>query len=62
MTVLRSGGINRTSGRGSGVVNLASKQMAHKTAMGPCGTICQPYSAQPGTPCGCKCMMYCAGK
>ncbi len=28
-----------------------------------CSTICQPYSVPGGcTPCGTKCMMYCAGK
>lgn len=27
-----------------------------------CSTICQPYSAPTPTPCGTKCMLYCAGK
>lgn len=48
--------------RASAFTTVAAKQMASTSSMAPCGTICQPYSAQPGTPCGCKCMMYCAGK
>lgn len=61
MTVIRKGaGIG--SARASAFASVAVKQMARSAGMAPCGTICRPYSAQPGTPCGCKCMMYCAGK
>ena len=60
MTILR--GTDAKATRASNFTRVAARQMAHSASMGPCGTICQPYSAQPGTPCGCKCMMYCAGK
>lgn len=59
MTILRTGSNEHT--RVSAFTSLASQQMARR-GFAPCQTICQPYSAQPGTPCGCKCMMYCAGK
>ena len=61
MTVIREG-MGVGTARASAFTSVAAKQMAHSAGMAPCGTICQPYSAQPGTPCGCKCMMYCAGK
>lgn len=61
MTVIREG-LDIGAGRSSGFISMAAVQMSHNAGMAPCGTICQPYSAQPGTPCGCKCMMYCAGK
>lgn len=61
MTVIREG-MGVGGARASALTSMVARQMAKKTEMAPCSTICQPYSAQPGTPCGCKCMMYCAGK
>lgn len=61
MTVLREGQ-HAAAHSSSGFADITAKQMARPAGMAPCGTICSPYSAQPGTPCGCKCMMYCAGK
>ena len=61
MTTLREG-MQVVSRRSSNFADMAALQMARGVRMDGCSTICSPYSAQPGTPCGCKCMMYCAGK
>ncbi len=61
MTILRNEK-GKGAYRASGLTHVAAKQMARKIEGANCSTICEPYSAQPGTPCGCKCMMYCAGK
>jgi len=61
MTILRSTAEAMTQ-RSSEFTQIVARQMARGAVCASCNTICQPYSAQPGTPCGCKCMMYCAGK
>lgn len=55
MTVLRNSKGNFTY--------MQNAQRTGTAAMAPCSTICQPYSVPGGgTPCGSKCIMYCAGK
>lgn len=61
MVVVR-GDVKAGAVRMSSFTSMVSRQMARDACMATCEHICQPYSAQPGTPCGCKCMMYCAGK
>ena len=57
MTVLRYGNNGNFK-----AAQLAQSRPLKTAGMGPCQTICQPYSAPTPTPCGTKCIMYCVGQ